>query len=208
MPAGDQRGQIKCFTAGTQVRRRANTRTHLLPRSIVPGASVSSSGGLGSWGFLIGQADPADTRSLPLQWSTGTYHCLGVGDVPGKLGLSSTKDWERASYTGGPWGPPISHTGGLLPPTSAASPMGGQSRGSRELTTSPSRGLLHGHLVSRFKRVKSSPIYISIHRPWFCCGSKHNGHPADRLPQRTKSTVGSLPTPTSLILFKAAWSIN
>lgn len=159
MPAGDRRGQIKCFIAGTQVRRRANTRTRLLPRSIVPSASVSSSGELGSWGFLIGQADPADTRSLPLQWSTGTYHCLGVGDVPGKLGLSSTKDWEPASYTGGPWGPPISHTGGLLyPPTSAASLMGGQSWGSRELTTSPSRGLLHGHLVSRFKRAKPLPF--------------------------------------------------
>lgn len=137
MPAGDQRGQIKCFTAGTQVRRRANTRTRLLPRSIVPGASVSSSAGSDSRGFLIGQVDPADTRSLPLQWSMGTYHCLGVGDVPGKLGLSSTKDWEPASSTGGPWGPPIPHTGGLLhPPASAASLMGGQSASSGELTPS------------------------------------------------------------------------
>lgn len=137
MPTGDQRGQIKCFTAGTQVRRRANTRTRLLPHSIVPGASVSSSAGLDSRGFLIGQADLADTRSLPLQWSTGTYHCLGVGDVPGKPGFSSTKDWGPASYPGGPWGPPIPHTGSLLhPPASAASLIGGQSPGSGELATS------------------------------------------------------------------------
>lgn len=93
----------KCVTAGTQVRRRANAGTHLLPRSIVPGASVSNSAGLDSRGFLIGQAGPgrhpvtsppAVHRDAPLP---------GVGDVPGKLGLSSTKGWEPASYMGGPW---------------------------------------------------------------------------------------------------------
>lgn len=116
--------------------------TRLLPRSIVPGASVSSSAAPDSRGFLTGQAGPADTRSLPLQRSTGTCHCPGMGDVPGKLGLSSTKDWEPASYKVGPGGlsyptqvvsstlpslrasPTVgSHpgAGGLLPPQEACS---------------------------------------------------------------------------------------
>lgn len=128
----------------------------------------------------------------------GTYHCPGVGDEPGKLGLSSTKGWEPASYSDGPWGPTITHTGGLLhPPVSAASPTGGQSLAAGN-SQPPSRGRLQGHLVSRFRRAEASPICTPTCGMWFCLRPKRNSYPADRLPQRTKSTVGSL-TPHTVV---------
>ena len=176
--------------------RSGGDQTHstlLLPRSIVPGASVSSSAAPDSQGFLTGQAGPADTRSLPLQRSTGTCHCLGMGDVPGKLGLSSTKDWEPASYRVGPGGLsyPTQVVSSTLP-SLRASPMVGSHPGAGGLLP-PSRGLLHSHLVSRFRRPEALPFKHPPTRPWLCPGSKHNSqHSADRLPQTTKSTVSSL----------------
>lgn len=45
--------------------------------------------------------------------------------MPGKLGLSSTKDWEPASYTEGPRGTLVARTGGpLSPPASLGIPEG------------------------------------------------------------------------------------
>lgn len=92
----------------------------------------------------------------------------------------------------GPGGLTITHTGGPLhPPASAASPTGGQSPAAGN-SQSPSRGLLQGHLVSRFRRAEASPIYTPTRGLWFCLRSKRNRYPADSLPQKTKSTVGSL----------------
>lgn len=98
----DQKGQIKCVAAGTRVRRQANACTRLHPRSIVPSASVSSSAGLDGWGFLIGQAGPGGHPVTSPPAAHGDIPLLGVGDVPGKLGLSSTKDWGRAATGVGP----------------------------------------------------------------------------------------------------------
>lgn len=58
----------------------------------------------------------------------------------------------------------------------------------------PSMGLPHAAWCPDLG-VEASPTYTSTCRSWFCPGYKCNSHPAHRLPQRTKSTVGSLSTP-------------
>lgn len=143
----DKRGQIKCVTAGTQVRRRANTCTHLLPRSIVPGASVSSSAGLDSQGFLIGQAGPGRHPvtsppvvhgDIPLAAEGGGCARKAVLVLNKGLGASQLRGWALgASHTPHRWSPPPSHL--CVPPRwDAGHPAVGSS-----LPPPPSRGLLH-----------------------------------------------------------------
>lgn len=161
MLTGNQRGQIKCVTAGTQVRRRANTCTRLLPHSIVPSASVSSSAPLDSRGFLIGQADPADTRPLPLQWSTGTYHCLVGGTCQESWACPQQRTGSQPATRMGPGGLPCptQAVSSTLPPLQYPQQVGSHQAAGSSLP--PSRGLCHGHLVSRFRRAEASPINTS-----------------------------------------------
>lgn len=109
-----------------------------LPRSIVPSASISSSAGLDSQGFLIGQAGPGGHPVTSPPAVHGDGPLPGVGDVPGKLGLSSTKDWEPASYPSGPPASvyPTQVVSSTLSPLQAA-PTGKQSSRSGELAATP-----------------------------------------------------------------------
>lgn len=136
MPAGNQRGQMEYVTAGTQVRRRANTCTRLLPRSIVPSAFVSSSARLDSRGFLIGQADPADTATsptvvpgdIPLPGGGGCARKAGLVLNKG-LGASQLHGWALGAYHNPHrWSPP--------PFRLCSIPNRWAVTGGRELTTS------------------------------------------------------------------------
>lgn len=128
---------------------------------------------------------PSRHRPLPLQWSMGTYHCLGVGDVPGKRGPSSTKDWEPASYMDEPWGPTTPHTGGLhvLPPHHPQQ-VGSHLAAGSSLPTS--RGHSTATWCPDLGKQEAAPTYTSTRRPWSCPGSKCSSHPVDRLPQTTE----------------------
>lgn len=136
VPAGNQRGQIKYVTAGTQVRRRANTCTCLLPRSIVHSAFVSTSAGLDSRGFLIGQADPADTVTsppvvhgdIPLPGGGGCARKAGLVLNKG-LGAGQLLGWALGAYHDPyRWSPPPSRLCSI--------PNRWAVTGSRELTSS------------------------------------------------------------------------
>ena len=89
----------------------------------------------------------------------GDTRLPGVGDVPGKLGLSSTKGWEPASYTGGSWGwgSLIPHTGGLRHPRVCRQSWGVSCHPAAGSSLPPLKGLLYRHLMSRFRRADPLP---------------------------------------------------
>lgn len=176
MPVGDQRGQIKCVTAGTRVRRRANTRTRLLPRSIVPSPSVSSSAGLDSRGFLIGQAGPSGHPVTSPLVVHGDMPLPGGGGCARKAGLVLNKGLGASQLQGGgPGASQSQHRWSPEPSSLFGHPRWGSSHLAVRSSPPPSRGLFRDHLVSRFRRAEAAPIYTSPRRLWFCPGSKHKG---------------------------------
>lgn len=211
MPTGDQRGQIKCVTAGTQVRRRANTCTRLLPRSIVPGASVSTSAGLDSRGFLIGQAGPG---GHPV---TSPLAVRGDAPLP-EGGGGARKAWlvlnkgVGASQRHGeaPGAPRTTHTSAPRSSHLFGHPRRVGSHPAAGSSLPPPRGLLCDHLVSRFRRAEAEapPVYTSTLGLRFFPGSKHSSVlQTGRLAEQRAQLAPPSPTApilTTLVLSKAA----
>lgn len=209
MPTGDRRGQIECVTAGTQVRRRANTCTRLLPRSIVPGASVSTSAGLDSRGFLIGQAGPGGHPVTSPLAVRGDAPLPGGGGGARKARLVLNKGLGASQRHGG--GPGASCTTHTSAPQSSylfGNPRRVGSHPAAESSLPPSRDLLCDHLGSRFRRAEASPVYTSTRGLWFSPGSKHSSvlqtsHLAKQRAQLAPPSPTTLVL-TTLILSKAA----
>lgn len=208
MPTGDRRGQIKCVPAGTQVRRRANTCTRPLPRSIVPRASVSTSAGLDSRGFLIGQAGPGGHPVTSPLVVHGDLPLPEGGGGARKAGLVLNKGLGASQLYGGALG--ASSSPRRWSPRSSRlfghpRRVGGHLAVGSSLPTS--RGLVCDHLVSRFRRAKVSPIYTSTRRLRFCPGSKHNSVVRTGCHKEQRAQPGpsppTAPTLTTLVLSKA-----
>lgn len=206
MPTRDRRGQIKCVTAGTQVRRRANTCTRLLPRSIVPGASVSTSAGLDSRGFLIGQAGPSGHPVTSPLAVRGDTPLPGGGGGARKARLVLNKGLGASQRHRG--APGTTHTSAPQSSHLFGHPRRVGSHQAAGSSLPPSRGLLCDHLGSRFRRAEASPVYTSTRGLWFSPGSKHSSvlQTSCLAEQRAQLAPPSPTTPvlTTILLSKAA----